>query len=199
MIDRLVRRLQKPTLSKLVANGKVTLEYSDEIEEYQEKMRRRRPKSSKEQSKAIERVQRPTTASKRHVAINEAVADKRLDDEVVKTQYSYYKGEERVLTKDEEKKIVSRVMVKTNAFCGSLPHCPKIHNEEESLTLNQRKQYGLPLVSGLSRSQNVGEITTRLYVTSTDCRRPRRSASALTHRSSKGRGQTPVATTISVY
>ena len=159
MIDRIVRRLQKPTLSKLVANGKVTLEYGDEIEEYQEKMRRRRPKSSKEQSKAIERVQRPTTASKRHIAINEAIADKRLDDEVLKTQYC--KGEERVLTKDHEKEIVSRVMVKTNAFCGGQPHCPKIHSEEDSLTLNQRKQYGLPLVSGLSRSQNVGEITTR--------------------------------------
>ena len=199
MIDRLVRRLQKPTLSKLLANGKANVKYGDEIEQYQDKVRRKRPKSSKEQTKAMERVQKPTTASKRHIALNEGVVDKRFDDDVDDVLNTLYTDEERFLTKEEEKEIVSRVMAKTNAFRGGQPHCPKINSDEESLSLSQRKQYGLPLVSGLSRSQNVEEITTRVHSTANECAHPRRTVSVPQHRSPKHRTQPPVTTAMYVH
>ena len=183
-----MRRLQKPTLSRILASGKVKVEYDDEIEEYQERMRQIRPKSGKEQAKALERLQKPTKASKRHVAINEGIAENNVDVEFLKKRYCDNE-KEKFLTKVEEKELVSRILVRTYAFYGNEQRCPKIGDDEEPLSFHQRKQYGLPLMSGLPRSHNANEITARVCTPNEPAKR--RPDVQSTH--------TPAATTISVH
>ena len=193
-----MRRLQKPTLSRILASGKVQVEYDDEIEEYQERMRQIRPKSSKEQAKVLERLQKPTKASKRHVAINEGIADNNVDVEFLKKRYCENE-KEKFLTKVEEKELVSRILVRTYAFYGNEQRCPKIGDDEEPLSFHQRKQYGLPLLSGLPRSHNANEITARVCTHSEPAKRRTDVQIASNKSGFRKATHTPAATTISVH
>ena len=175
------------------------VEYDDEIEEFQERMRQKIPKSTKEQAKSLERIKKPTTASKRHIAINDGVAENNVDVKLLKIRYCENE-KEKILTKDEERELVSRVLVRTYAYHKDEQRCPKVGDSEEPLTFHQRKQYGLPLMSGLPRSQNANEITERVYFRDSESAKKRQGDHTAPNPSMRKKGpRTPVATSICVY
>lgn len=158
MLYRINRRMQRSTVSRRAALGLLTPSYELDIDQrsISSASSSERPRTgSKEREKALNRLQRPTTATRRRQPC--ALLEENIQSGVA----DYYYSDEYFAPEDEIDEIVDRLTVTTVASRGR-------EGDEEVCEKadfkGQRKQgQNLPLISGLGRSRNVDEITDRLY------------------------------------
>ncbi len=112
----------------------------------------------KQTDKNLHRIQRPTTASKRRVAINSDDLHT-FDDSIVRVTHCWPEPAFGPAKLDDH---IRRIKTPTNAFNGGEPSCKRVDNWQV-FSFDVRKKYGLPLVSGLERSSTVDVITKRVY------------------------------------
>ncbi len=144
MAERVARRLQKPTMSKMAARGLITPHYELTAEMAQET----RSFSQEEQQKAIQRLTRPTTATKSKTFCMYCL-DPELDD-----YWDRDYSDDRQVSREAMDDIINRMR---SPVCQDAGRCRK---RKQSVHINRDE---LPLISGLDRSRNVEEIVARLH------------------------------------
>lgn len=155
-INKIVRRLRTPTISKLAAAGLLNPAYEAKFRE--EIPKPLRPKTASEYHKILKRIQRTTSSSrgKTFVSIYE-------DPQTAPYAELDFSNEDPV-SKEEIDLITERVKVPTMAKKTSnqsaWPECPRVPRGK---CLSPQQRHELPLVSGLPKSKNVTEIVDRLY------------------------------------
>lgn len=153
-IDRLFRRLRRPTFSSRVYRSKGRNE--DELIRIRKFTRSR---TQEEQSRAQVNVRRPTSATlSKIVGVCHICDEDGTKKETDVFEYDY--GDYRKVSPKEVQAITERVRSATMASRGSDEICRK-YQSSTSMSMSQRKE--LPLISGLARSRNVDEINIRLY------------------------------------
>ena len=157
-IDKVVRRLRTPTISKLASEGMLDPAYEARLRA-QTPIRigteDKRPKTAAEYGKFMKRITRPTTASKsKHFCIF-------CDDPSLECYMDLdFSDESSSVSREEIEEIVSRIQTPTVASLRGKPECKRLP-ANRCLPMTQREQ--LPLVSGLPRSSGVDQIVNRLY------------------------------------
>ena len=150
--DLIFRRLRRPTVSYRAAVGKIPPNYEVRAARARRAMRKP-PPLPKEQTKAIARVRRPTTASRYRFGQGSR-GEKNLE------KYQEFDfSDDRYAQEPEVEKIFDRLRTPTLASEGGIgPTCPR---RRDSIGRRARSAQ-LPLVSGLPRSRDVTEIVDRL-------------------------------------
>ena len=157
-LNRLVRRLQKPTVSTAVAAGKYVCPESSSNQSG-----KMRPQSApEERQRIVHRIQRPTTASfaKRS---GRGVCQFCDDDKFAKCKvhakvfFADYGLGTRYVQTEELNSIIQRVRTPTKSSSKGRDKCEKVR---EPPHINRNR---IPLVSGLARTRHVEDIVTRLY------------------------------------
>lgn len=185
-LEKLLERLEQPTLSREVAMaGSYFKEPFDEEIRQGRIIRLDRPYSAPERKRALQRIQRPTTANLgKRVGVCPYCDDDRYDIDRDLFNADYCDG--RIADEDELSGIIERAQTPTHASRGGTVVCKKAksdryylyHRREplteetkevtENLQSSQKRkkpppEEPLPLLSGLPRSKNVDEIVRRLY------------------------------------
>ena len=158
-MQRLIRRLQRPTESYVVSTT------TDHAEEYHVTVKNGKviqlEPPSEESNKIVRRIRRPTTASRA-----KDISDCHLcHDHTHKKEtdppdaFDYEYDATKFVAPEELDYIVSRMRVPTCSSAHGQRTCAKT-----PITLDEVKiRETLPLVSGLGRSRNYKEITKRLF------------------------------------
>lgn len=111
--------------------------------------------------KRLQRLSRPTTASSlKRLGACGYCDDKEIDCEKFDAQLESERETEPRYTPEEYSRAVKRSQTPTHASLNGRYSCSKYPFEATESKLRQEE---LPLISGLARSQNVEEITSRLY------------------------------------
>ncbi|ELT96359.1 hypothetical protein CAPTEDRAFT_227310 [Capitella teleta] len=157
-LNKLVRRLRTPTISKLAAIGSLNPDYEARLR-CETPLRlgteEQRPKTTAEFRKFIKRITKATSSSRgKHydLAVNDAELARLLLLDIKNGKLE---------SKDVVDSIVQRLQTPTVASQPIHSVCPKRPQTVRCLTQKQRGQ--LPLVSGLPRSEGVDQIVERLY------------------------------------
>ncbi len=150
VLQKIVRRLQRPTISKMAAEGNISPEYELNIPS-------QRPKTASETSKIVERIRRPTTASnsKRY---DECLLCEELEKSgtfpIKLAQHLNKKPDkEKALPKGGLEEIMQRVRSPT--YSGRIGRS-RFRQEDTSVVET-------PLLTALSRSESVDEITGKMH------------------------------------
>uniref|UniRef100_A0A0B6Z0F2 Uncharacterized protein n=1 Tax=Arion vulgaris TaxID=1028688 RepID=A0A0B6Z0F2_9EUPU len=158
-LQRLLRRIQKPTRSHLLSRNEYAISYHGISIETPTKTLR--PSTSNERERALQHLSRPTTASKAKHAMECYLChddDREMNKSLVPFEYMY--ANDKQVTNDEINCIVSRLGSSTRASDRGSTICDRLSPDYESV---HAQSLHLPLVSGLARSRSVAEIVGRLY------------------------------------
>ena len=144
-LEKAIRRIAAPTLSRMAAEGKIAASYDTNFEQQSHNIEER---TTIDQVKALQKIRRPTTASK--------TKSRELQDEYVCIEYL----NKPAVTNEYIQTITDRVSTPTVASEGGIgPTCPKRRDSVGKKGFAKQ----MPLISGLERSKNVSEIVNRLY------------------------------------
>ena len=165
-LQKIVRRLQRPTISTMAADGSIAPNYELQIPN---KISTKRPKTADDQEKLMERIQRPTTASRRKLyGHKECILCEDLHCSSVYDSVKCIQEVHRSYSShDDVDGALRRVRTPKYSGGGNL-RCPKLAKHQSP----SRSQSGqgstkedtlAPLISGLARSPKVQDITERLY------------------------------------
>ena len=162
---RIVRRLRKPTISRLVATGRINYDtYMNNQNEHviAKPMSELPVEEQQERLKSRMRILRQTTSSRGKRVTECPFCDDPAMHRSCVFDLDY--SEDRIASSEEVESIISRVSSSTHASGGGVTPCSR------SISCNgHRHGDNLPLISGLKRSKNVDEIVSRLF-TPTKCR-----------------------------
>ena len=173
VIQRLVRRLQRPTISTMAADGTVSHEY-EPIPVRPQSV----PPRTDHREKAMERIRRPTTASRLKL-YDSCILCEELDMSPLRHRPPH--GGVPAVSEGNMEKIVTRMRTPTHASNGCRVHCRKdAATPMSELLIQQQHRSDLPLVSGLPRSRTVADITNRMYTPTPSRRTLRRAPPATT-------------------
>lgn len=159
-MSRLIRRLQRPTTA--TAAQRFPNEEMDNLK--QGKIVRARSADVHTTNKLLAKLRRPTTATLAktlntcHLCYDhENKKNKAKPQELDVFDYDY--GEKKVVPAEEVDFIVGRVSQPTSASHKGRHSCRRLPEYIDEVKIRE----DLPLLSGLSRSKTVDEITNRLY------------------------------------
>ena len=219
VLQKIVRRLQRPTISTMAAEGTIAPNY--ELE-FGGKVRSETPRNVDEQEKLLERIQRPTTASRRKLFghmqcllcedlqysdVHETLRHMRHNEV---PSHSHGRRPPMPMSppaaqpppEDAATGRASRARSATHASNGGKAACPRLPTAAAASSGGHRVRVttpsDLPLISGLARTEKVKDITGRLHPTplapapGTTSRPTSRPASCL-------KSRVPSATPIEVY
>ncbi|XP_021363553.1 uncharacterized protein LOC110456858 isoform X2 [Mizuhopecten yessoensis] len=157
-MQRLIRRLQRPTESYAIA---LTEQMEEPMDSKQSRMART-PISEEQISKTVRRLRRPTTATMAkdlnqcHLCYEHE--NKKSTDPPDAFDYDYIM--DKSLPPEELDYVVSRMRVNT---CSSAHGRRCVKTPATAYFDEVKARENLPLLSGLARSKNVKEITNRLH------------------------------------
>lgn len=157
-MQRLIRRLQRPTESFAIA----TTEPEDELHDLKHVRLVRPPSGDEHTEKTVRRLRRPTTATMAK-DLNECHLcyeheNKKHSDPPDAFDYEYI--DTRCISPEEMDYIVSRMRVHT---CSSAHGRRCVKTPATAYFDEVKARENLPLLSGLARSKSVKEITNRLH------------------------------------
>lgn len=172
MLEKVIRRLQRPTISTMAAEGTITPSYELDFRSRSENSKFIRPNSTEEQQKLLERIQKPTTASRRKLyGHSQCLLCEDIHTSLVRNTMKLIQepeGSTHCWKSMEEQNKVPRSRTTTPASAGGRPPCLK---KAKPMTNGSPSRSGvsqdsnLPLISGLARSEKVADITDRLHPT----------------------------------
>ena len=152
-LNRLTRRLCRPTISKLANQGRIVPEYELDRPPTVQPTRHR---TAKEKKKAMEHLTRPTTASRSKLYGQCVFCGDPQMEEYMDIDFS----DDKMASQDEIDSIIRRARTPTIASEGGIHECVKIRTCSRG---GSRPHSCQPVVSGLSRSKNTDEIVERLH------------------------------------
>lgn len=150
-IERIFRRMRTPTLSYRAARGEITPlhELDDKRPEDQS------PRSADEVKKSLRRITRPTTSTKTRTFCTYC------KDPDLEEWHDIDFSDDKIVSQDQLDDIIKRVATPTVASEGG--KTGRCRRRKDSVATEMSKRRGLPLVSGMPRSQNIQEVTDRVY------------------------------------